>query len=142
MTIEKKTVELALSKGYKVKATNVDNLQLAQTLQSFGVKFITTNELHPFYIKNEYREPIFLKCTQFDFLADCQLGREVELKDNEIYSIYYSTNIYKIYEDIQDNSIGEFKYLDTIKLDDRYYEVITFNFEKGYIILNTSLEVE
>ena len=107
-----------------------------------GVNLITTNKLHPFLIKNDYEIPIRMRCTQFDILADCRLGREVKLIDNEIYNIYYSENIYNIYEDIVDLPIGEFKYLDTKKLDDLYYTVPIFDFEKSYIKINSSIKVD
>ena len=140
--VDDEVLKYALSTDNRIKAATVDSLEYANKLQSSGVNFITTNKLHPFYMKNEYEEPILLKCTQFDVLADCRLGPEVKLVDNEIYSIYYSTNIYKLYEDIQDEPIGEFKYLDTIKLDDMYYNVLGFDFENSYIKLNTSVKVE
>ena len=139
--IDEKRVKLAASVGM-VQAGIVDNLQLANKLFSWGVKFIKTNELHPFYAKNDYEIPIFLKCTQFDVLADCRLDPEVKLKDNEIYNIYYSTNIYNLYEDIVAQPIGEFKYLDTIKLDDLYYTVRIFDFENSYLKLNSSVKVD
>ena len=139
--IDKKRLKLAASVG-KVKVSTIDNLELANKLFSLGVSLITTNELHPFYAKNEYEFPILLKCTQFDILADCRLGPEVKLKDNEIYNIYYSPNIYQLYEDIVDEPIGEFKYLDTIKLDDLYYTVKIFDFENSYLKLNSSIKVD
>ena len=106
-----------------------------------GVSYITTNKLHPFLIQNDYEEPILLKCTQFNILADCRLGPEVKLIDNEIYNIYYSENIYDINKDINDKPIGEFKYLDTKQLDDLYYTVMKFDYEKGYILLNSSIRI-
>jgi glycerophosphoryl diester phosphodiesterase len=140
--IDDKLLKYAKSLGYKIKVSTVDDEELADKLQSLGVNFITTNKLPPFLIKNEYEIPIFLKCTQFDVLADCRLGPEVKLIDNEIYNIYYSGNIYKLYENISDTPIGEFKYLDTIKLDDRYYTVKIFDFEKAYLKLNSSVRVD
>ena len=140
-TIDQKTVKYALSLGYKVKAAVVDDLNFARKIQSWGVNYITTNKLHPFLIQNDYEEPILLKCTQFDVLADCRLGPEVKLIDNEIYNIYYSENIYDINKDINDKPIGEFKYLDTKQLDDLYYTVMKFDYEKGYILLNSSIRI-
>ena len=140
--IDDELLKKALSTGNKVKVATVDDLELAKKLQKSGVNFITTNKLHPFYMKNEYEPPILIKCTQFDILADCRLGPEVKLIDNEIYNIYYSSNIYNLYEDIHDEPIGEFKYLDTIKLDDLYYNVLGFDFENSYIKLNSSVKVE
>ena len=140
--IDDELLKKALSTGNKVNVATVDDLELAKKLQKSGVNFITTNKLHPFYMKNEYEPPILIKCTQFDILADCRLGPEVKLIDNEIYNIYYSSNIYNLYEDIHDEPIGEFKYLDTIKLDDLYYNVLGFDFENSYIKLNSSVKVE
>ena len=140
--IDEEYLKYALSTGNKIKASLVDDLELANRLQSSGVNFITTNQLHPFLINNEYEEPILLKCTQFDVLADCRLGPEVRLVDNEVYNIYYSSNIYNLYENINDDPIGEFKYLDTIKLDDLYYNVLTFDFENSYIKLNVSVKLD
>ena len=140
--IDDELLKKALSTGNKVKVATVDDLESAKKLQRTGVNFITTNKLHPFYMKNEYEPPILIKCTQFDILADCRLGPEVKLIDNEIYNIYYSSNIYNLYEDIHDEPIGEFKYLDTIKLDDLYYNVLGFDFENSYIKLNSSVKVE
>ena len=140
--IDEEKLKFALSTGNKIKATTIDDLELANKLQSMGVNFITTNKLHPFLIKNDYQIPIMMKCTQFDILADCRLGPEVKLIDNEIYNIYYSENIYNLYEDIVDQPIGEFKYLDTKKLDDLYYTVPIFDFEASYIKINSSIKVD
>ena len=140
--IDKDTVNYALSLGYKVKAAVIDDLEFAKKVQSWGVNYITTDKLHPFLIENEYEEPILLKCTQFDVLADCRLGPEVKLIDNEIYNIYYSENIYDVYKNVNDQPIGEFKYLDTKQLDDLYYTVMKFDFEKGYILLNSSIRIK
>ena len=140
--IDDELLKKALSTGNKVKVATVDDLELAKKFQKSGVNFITTNKLHPFYMKNEYEPPILIKCTQFDILADCRLGPEVKLIDNEIYNIYYSSNIYNLYENIHDEPIGEFKYLDIIKLDDLYYNVLGFDFENSYIKLNSSVKVE
>ena len=140
--IDENLLSYVKSLGYKIKVTSVDDEELAEKLQSLGVNYMTTNKLHPFLIKNEYEIPIFMKCTQFDVLADCRLGPEVKLIDNEIYNMYYSGNIYQLYENISDTPIGEFKYLDTIKLDDRYYTIKIFDFEKSYLKLNSSVKVD
>ena len=121
------------SLGNKIKSEIVDDMKFAEKLQSCGVNYISTNKIHPFFIKNEKEDPILLKCTQFDVLADCRLGPEVKLIDNEVYKIFYSKNIYKKNEDLVDDPIGEFKYLDTIELDDIYYTIKKFDFEKGIL---------
>ena len=107
-----------------------------------GVNFIKTNKLEPFLVDNEFEEPILLKCTQFDVLVDCRLGEEVKLYDNAIYNIYYTTNIYKLFEDIVDKPIAEFKYYDTKQLDDRFYTVKKFDFENGDIDLNITFAIK
>ena len=141
-SIDEEKLKELLSTGNRIKASIVDDIKLANKLQSMGVNLITTNKLHPFLIKNDYEIPIMMRCTQFDILADCRLGPEVKLIDNEIYNIYYSENIYNIYEDIVDLPIGEFKYLDTKKLDDLYYTVPIFDFENSYIKINSSIKVD
>lgn len=70
------------------------------------------------------------------------MGPEVKLIDNEIYNIYYSENIYDIYKNINDQPIGEFKYLDTKLYDDLYYTVMKFDFQNGYILLNCSIRIK
>jgi hypothetical protein len=82
-----------------------------------------------------------LNCTQFDILADCRLGPEVKLIDNEIYSIYYSKSIHEINKNIVDKPIGEFKYLDTKKLDDIFYTIPEFDFNNKYLKFNSSVKI-
>ena len=141
-SIDEESIKYAISLGYKVKVSLVDKLDLANKLISLGVSYMTTTKLHPFQIKNDYEIPLFLKCTQFDILADCRFGPEVKLIDNEVYNIYYSENIYNLYEDLNEKPIGEFKYLDTKKLDDLYYTVRIFDFPASYLKLNSSVKVE
>ena len=140
--LDKEAIEYALSIGKKVKAEIIDNFNIANNLFSLGVNFIKTNKLEPFLVDNEYEEPILLKCTQFDVLVDCRLGEEVKLYDNAIYNIYYTTNIYKLFEDIVDKPIAEFKYYDTKQLDDRFYTVKKFDFENGDIDLNITFAIK
>ena len=132
----------AITFGYKIKVGPINDEKLANKLQSLGVNFMPTTKLHPFYIKNNYESPILLKCTQFDVLVDCRLGPEVKLIDNQIYSIYYTENIYNLYENISDNPIGEFIYLDTKKLDDLYYTLKAFDFKNSYLKLNSSIKID
>ena len=141
-SIDEEKIKYAISLGYKVKVSIVDDEELAKNLISLGVSYISTTKLHPFQIQNDYEIPLFLKCTQFDILADCRFGPEVKLIDNEVYNIYYSENIYNLYENINEKPIGEFKYLDTKKLDDLYYTVRIFDFPAGYLKLNSSVKVE
>ena len=141
--IDKKTIKYGLSLGKKIKVSDViDDINIAKDLLSLGVNFITTNKLEPFLIDNEYEWPILLRCNQFDILVDCRLGKEIKLYDNAVYNIYYTKNIYNLYEDIVDKPIGEFKYLDTKQLDDRFYKVKKFDFEKGDIDLDITFAIK
>lgn len=139
--IDENMIKYGLSLGKKIKASTIDDVNIAKKLFSMGVNFITTNKIEPFYVENEYEEPILLKCTQFDVLVDCRLGQEVKLYDNAVYNIYYTKNIYKLYEDIVDKPISELKYLDTKQLDDRFYIIHKFDFEKGDIVLNITFPI-
>ena len=143
--INEETVKYALSLGGKVKAAKVDNLQFAEKIQSWGVNFITTNYLHPFLIKNDKEDPIIVRCEpspEDEHESICEINDEVKLKDNEVYNVYYSDNIYNISEDINDDPIGEFIYIDTNILDELYYNIIYFNYDKGIIHLNTSSKIK
>ena len=140
-TINESTVKYGLSLGKKVKASKIDDINLANKVVSWGVNFICTNKLHPFLIKNEKEEPIIAVCSLSDTdenTSECEIDDEHNLIDNEIYSIYYSKNIYNISEDIVEEPIGEFKYVDTNLLDELYYEINSFDFKNGRIKLNTS----
>ena len=139
--IDESMIKYGLSLGKKIKVSNVDDVNVAKKMFSMGVNFISTNKIEPFYVENEYEEPIPLKCTQFDVLVDCRLGQEVKLYDNAIYNIYYTKNIYKLFEDIVDKPISELRYLDTKQLDDRFYKVQKFDFEKGDITLNITFPI-
>ena len=139
--LKKKEVENAISQGHKVKVSNVNNLEYANELQNWGVNYIATHKIHPFLMNNEYEEPILMECTQFDILVNCVVGPEVKLIDNEIYSIYYSRNIYELNKDIIDKPIGEFKYLDTKKLDDIFYTIPEFDLNNKYLLLNSSVKI-
>ena len=140
--IDEKIIQYGLSLGKKIKVSIIDDISLAKKFFSKGVNFITTNKLEPFLVENEYEEPILLKCTQFDVLVDCRLGQEVKLYDNAVYNIYYTTNIYKLYEDIDNKPIGYFKYYDTKQLDDRFYKIHKFDFETGDIDLNITFAIK
>jgi hypothetical protein len=139
--IKNKEVKNALSSGHKIKVSNVNNLGYANEIQNWGVNYIATNRIHPFLINNEYEVPILLNCTQFDILVNCRLGPEVKLIDNEIYSIYYSKSIHEINKNCVDNPIGEFKYLDTKKLDDIFYAIPEFDFNNKYLKFNSSVKI-
>ena len=140
-TINEETVKYALSLGKKVKASKIDDLDFANKVISWGVNYICTNKLHPFLMKNEKEEPITVTCALSDTdedTSECEIDEDYNLIDNEVYSIYYSKNIYNLSEDIVETPIGEFKYVDTNLLDELYYEIVHFDFKNGVIKLNTS----
>ena len=140
-TINEETVKYALSLGKKVKASKIDDLDFANKVISWGVNYICTNKLHPFLMKNEKEEPIIVTCALSDTdedTSECEIDEDYNLIDNEVYSIYYSKNIYNLSEDIVETPIGEFKYVDTNLLDELYYEIVHFDFKNGVIKLNTS----
>ena len=139
--INKDTVKYALSLGKKVKAAKVDNIDFANRIVSYGVNFITTNYLHPFMIKNDKEDPIIVRCLPSDNNEDmsrCEIKDKIKLIDNQIYNVYYSDNIYNISEDINNDPIGEFKYIDTNKNKKLYYNIIMIDFTKGIIKIKTS----
>ena len=140
-TINEETVKYALSLGKKVKASKIDDLDFANKVISWGVNYICTNKLHPFLMKNEKEEPITVTCALSDTdedTSECEIDEDYNLIDNEVYSIYYTKNIYNLSEDIVETPIGEFKYVDTNLLDELYYEIVHFDFKNGVIKLNTS----
>ena len=139
--IDEEAVKLGVSLDKKIKAGEVNDINLADKIQSWGVNYITTDNLHPFLIKNDKEDPIIVKCSpseKNEYNSECEIGDEVTLIDNEKYNIYYSDNIYNISEDINEEPIGEFEYVDTNILEELYYSIINFNFEKGIIQLNIS----
>jgi hypothetical protein len=100
--------------------------------------------LPTFLIKNEYDVPIRVKCLNIflDDLAECKMGKEIRLRDNEKYNIHYSLNIYNKSEEINETAIGEFRYEDTKINDNKYYIIKLFDFKRGVIQLITLDKVE
>ena len=143
-TINKEAVKYGLSLKNKIKAAKVNDINLAEKLFSWGVNFITTQYLNPFQLKNEKEVPIKIKCNYL-FLKNysiCIIEKDIYLKDNEFYNIYYSNNIYNFYEDININPIGEFKYINTNINHKLYYICKYINIEEGIIkiIISNILE--
>ena len=127
------------SLGIKMKADNVDDVNNVQKLQELGVNYMTTKSLPPFVIENDKEEPIVVRCVPIDEdHSECDIEDDVILRDNEWYNIYYSTNIYKVGEDINQEPIGEFQYIDTNILDELYYKVNSYSFVNGNVNLNLS----
>ena len=139
--INKDAVKYGISLGKKIKAAKIDNLEFANKIISWGVNFICTYNLEPFLMKNEKEEPILVNCSYYDFnhkITICEIDEYIQLKDNEFYNIYYSTNIYNISEDIIEVPIGDIKYIDTMSTNNLFYDIYFFDFESGIIRLNTS----
>ena len=143
--INEEIVKYGISSGKKIKASKIDEIDFANKVVSWGVNFICTNNLHPFLMRNEKEEPIIATCSQSNMneeVSECEINEVHNLIDNEIYSIYYSKNIYNLSEDIVEKPIGEFKYVDTNLLDEYYYDINHFDFKNGIIKLNISNIVE
>ena len=143
--IDEETVRYALSLGPKIQVSDVNDINTAEKLQSWGVNYIKTNNLHPFLMKNDKEEPIIARCSpsvEDEHHSECEIDDDVILKDNEMYNIYYSENIYNISQDINEYPIGEFEYIDTNILEELYYNISYFNFDEGIILLNTSNRVK
>jgi len=139
--ITEDAVKYGLSLNKKIKAAKIDDIDFAKKVLSWGVNFICTNKLHPFIIENDKEEPIIAVCTISDFdqsISECEIDESINLIDNEEYNIYYSNNIYDSAEDIVDEPIGEFKYINTNLLNELYYSINHFDFKNGYIRLNVS----
>ena len=130
--------ELA-SLGHKIKVGPVDECNYAEKIESWGVNYITTKSLASFLIENDKEDPIIVRCVPVDDEhSECEIEDDYILKDNEWYNIYYSENIYNLSQDIDRNPIGDFQYVDTNILDELYYKVNKFNFDRGIINLNLS----
>ena len=142
-SINKEAVKYGLSLGKKIKAAKVNDKEFAQKIISWGVNYITTQYLHPFLIENEKEEPMKVKCNinYLHNISECKIDDKLLLKDNEIYNIYYSTNIYNLFDDIDENPIGYFKYINTNYNEKLYYTVRYINFKKGNIKLLVSNKI-
>ena len=134
--INKESVKYGLSLGKKIKAAKIDNIDFANKVLEWGVNYICTNKLESFLIKNEKEEPIIVNCTNSQILKNlviCEINNNSTLIDNERYSIYYSKNIYNPIQDIVEQPIGEFKYINSNSNNIFYYDINYFDFDKGII---------
>lgn len=138
-TISEEAVKYALSLNKKVKVSLVKDFEMAKKYQSWGVNYIGTDTLPPFLVQNELEEPKILRCYPIDDdTSECDIDENIILEDNEIYDIYYSTNIYNISQNIDPEPIGEFMYVDTNLLEEMYYLIHKFDFNAGILKLNIS----
>ena len=142
-SLNEETIRYGSSKGYRMKAGTVDDINYARKIQSWGINLISTKTLPSFLIENEKEDPIMVRCVPVDDEhSECDIEDDIILKDNEWYNIYYSDNIYNSSQDINQDPIAEFQYSDTNLLDELYYKINEFNFEKGIINLNLSQELK
>ena len=142
-TLSEDIVKHGVTAGKKVKVGIVDDIKYAQKYQSWGVNYITTKSIPSFLIENDKEEPIIVRCNPVDDEhSECEIEDDIILKDNEWYNIYYSKNIYNISQDIDEDPIGEFFYIDTNILDELYYKINKFSFERGILSLNLSQELK
>lgn len=141
--IDEETVMYGLSLGHKIKASIIEEKDLAEKIGSWGTNYITSDNIPPFMIQNQKELPMRVKCIPIflDDLSECKMGDEIVLRDNEYYNIYYSNNIYNKSEDINETAIGEFRYEDTKINKNLYYIVKYINFKRGIIQLITSNKV-
>ena len=141
---DEETVKYIKSLGQKVKINEViDDRMLVKKLLSWGVDYLKTDELHPFLMENEMEVPVPVRCVPVDIdHSECEIDDDVMLKDNEWYNIYYSENIYNISMDINEESLGEFQYINTNILDELYYVIDKFNFDTGELKLNISNQLK
>ena len=136
-------VRNGINLGRKIKVGTVDDIKYAEKIQSWGVNYITTKSIPSFLIENDKEEPFMVRCSPVDDEhSECEIEDDIILKDNEWYNIYYSDNIYNVSQDINEDPIGEFIYVDTNILDELYYKINQFSFEKGIINLNLSQKLK
>ena len=136
VNIDEATVKHAVSLGKKVKVSLVESPTQVKKLQSWGVNYIMSRNLPPFVIENQKEDPFVVRCSHVDEdISECDIEDYLFLIDNEMYSIYYSENIYNKSQDINTEAIGEFQYINTNILDELYYYVHYLNFERNVITL-------
>ena len=136
VNIDETTVKHAVSLGKKVKVSLVESPTQVKKLQSWGVNYIMSRNLPPFVIENQKEDPFVVRCSHVDEdISECDIEDYLFLIDNEMYSIYYSENIYNKSQDINTEAIGEFQYINTNILDELYYYVHYLNFERNVITL-------
>ena len=88
----------------------------------------------------EYKSTL-VNCTNSGFnkqLVICEIDNNTRLIDNEMYNIYYSKNIYNLSQDIFEEPIGNFKYINSNSNNLHYYDINYFDFKKGIIEFKVS----
>ena len=91
-------------------------------------------------INNDKEEPSKIKCYPLEYngTIECKIDEKINLIDNEIYNIYTSNNTYNISENIIEEPIGEFTYINTNAFNQLYYDIKYFDFKDGIIRIRTS----
>ena len=136
VNVDEATIKLAISLGRKVKVSLVESPTQVKKFQSMGVNYIMSRNLPPFVIENQKEDPIIVRCSAVDEgISECDIDDYLFLIDNEMYSIYFSENIYNKLEEINPEAIGEFQYINTNVLDELYYYVHYLNFERNVLTL-------
>ena len=105
----------------KIKADDLVEDNFPKKLQDLRVNYMTIKSLALFAIDNDNEEPIIAICAPVDEdHSKFDIEDDVVLRDNECYNIYYSINIYEVgkeREDINEENIGEFYYIDSNLLE-------------------------
>ena len=134
--VDEATIKLAVSLGKKIKIGLIESPGQVKKLQSWGVNYIMSKNLPPFIIENKKEDPFIARCYPVDDeTSECDIEDYLFLKDNEVYNIYYSENIYNKSEDIEKEPIGHFTYINTNILDELYYYVHYLSFEGNVLTL-------
>ena len=134
--IDEATIKHAVSLGKKIKIGLIESPDQIKKLQSWGVNYIMSKNLPPFIIENKKEEPFIARCYPVnDDSSECDIEDYLFLRDNEMYNIYYSENIYNKSEDIEKEPIGHFTYVNTNILDELYYYVHYLSFEGNVLTL-------
>ena len=134
--IDEATIKHAVSLGKKIKIGLIESPEQIKKLQSWGVNYIMSKNLPPFIIENKKEEPFIARCYPVnDDSSECDIEDYLFLRDNEMYNIYYSENIYNKSEDIEKEPIGHFTYVNTNILDELYYYVHYLSFEGNVLTL-------
>ena len=134
--IDEASIKHAVSLGKKIKIGLIESPDQIKKLQSWGVNYIMSKNLPPFIIENKKEEPFIARCYPVnDDSSECDIEDYLFLRDNEVYNIYYSENIYNKSEDIEKEPIGHFTYVNTNILDELYYYVHYLSFEGNVLTL-------
>ena len=68
-----------LSLGHKIKASIIEEKDLAEKIGSWGTNYITSDNIPPFMIQNQKELPMRVKCIPIflDDLSECKMGDEI-----------------------------------------------------------------